>query len=234
MFLSYVKNLLNNRNRGYDQRTGIDTGDMKLYNKPMISCILLSAGLSRRFGVPKALARFQQQTVIEYILNVLINSKLSEIVVVLGDRYQEIKPYILNHEKVRVVYNKDYIFGQTSSFKTGLRAISQGCRGVMLLPVDMPAVKGETIDLLVDKFANGNFSFLIPIYRERRGHPPVFSARLKEQLLEWDDRKGLNEFQREHKGQTLCLPVEDKGVILSFNTLEEFEMIKGYLASGLA
>ncbi|HOW36350.1 MAG TPA: nucleotidyltransferase family protein [Candidatus Omnitrophota bacterium] len=200
----------------------------------MISCILLSAGLSRRFGSPKALARLNQQTVVEYILNILIDSKLSEIIVVLGDRYQEIKPYILNHEKVKVVYNKDYIFGQTSSFKAGLRNVSKECRGVMLLPVDMPAVKGETIDRIIDKFLSGNFSFLIPSYQRKRGHPPVFGAQFKEQLLQWDDKKGLNEFERKYNGQTVCLPVDDKGILLSFNTPEEFEAVKSYLALGPA
>ena len=99
----------------------------------MISCILLSAGLSKRFGSPKALADISGVSVIRYIQNTLIESKIGEIVVVLGANKEKIKSHILNHKKIKVVYNKDYNFGQTSSFKAGLSQISNDSKGIMLL-----------------------------------------------------------------------------------------------------
>lgn len=203
---------------------------MRAYNENMVTCILLGAGLSSRFGSPKALARLARETVVEYLQKILIDSKINEIIVVLGDRCAEIKPYILNHEKVRVVYNKDYIFGQTSSFKTGLREVSRESRGVMLLPVDVPAVKRQTIDFLVEQFLARAPSIIIPTCKGKHGHPPVFNMKLKKRLLEWEDMKGLNVFEREHAQETLLCPVEDEGILRSFNTPQEFEELKTYLA----
>ena len=56
----------------------------------MISCILLSAGFSRRFGSPKALALINGVTVIEQLQNILVRSQVGETVVVLGDHANDI------------------------------------------------------------------------------------------------------------------------------------------------
>ena len=195
----------------------------------MVSCILLAAGFSRRFGSPKALALINGVTVIEQLQNILIHSQVGEIVVVLGDHADDIKSHILNHKKIRVVYNKDYNLGQTSSFKVGLEAISTEALGVMLLPVDVPTIKVDTIDFLVDQFLLKRPSTLIPTYYNKKGHPPIFNAIIKKALLDMDNTKGLNSFERQHELDIVLLPVEDAGVLRSFNTPEELEKIKAYL-----
>ena len=87
----------------------------------MITCILLSAGLSERFGSPKALACLSDSTVIEHLQNTLLQSCCDKIIVVLGAHASLIQPFIFIHSRIRVVYNKDYYFGQTSSLQAGWR-----------------------------------------------------------------------------------------------------------------
>ena len=70
----------------------------------MISCILLSAGQSLRYGSPKALAEIGGSIIIQRILKVLFSSFVDEIVVVLGAHHKEIKHHLLKHKKVKVVY----------------------------------------------------------------------------------------------------------------------------------
>ena len=192
----------------------------------MISCILLSAGLSQRFGSPKALARLGGKTVIEHLQSVFVQSKADEIIVVLGDAAEQIKPLILDHKKVKLVYNKDYILGQTSSFKAGLKAVSNNAAGIMLHPVDVPLVKAATIDLIIHQFEKSLPDILIPAHNGRKGHPPVFHAKNKKALLAFSDAKGLNEFEHEHAAETSLFNVDDPGICRSFNTKEEFEEIK--------
>ena len=192
----------------------------------MVSCLLLSAGLSTRFGAPKALARINGKTVIEHVQNSLIHSKTDEIVIVLGDRASDIEPHILNHRKIKVVYNKDYISGQTSSFQAGLRAISPESRGIMLLPIDVPSIKSTTLDFLIEEFIKKEPLILIPSYHGKKGHPPFFSSKLKGELLEMDIATGLNTFERQHEPGVTLVSVEDDGILRTFNTQAEFEKIK--------
>ena len=68
----------------------------------MISCILLSAGLSSRFGSPKALAKLPDgQTVIEKIQNQLLSIPESELIIVLGHAKTQILPLVLKHKNLK-------------------------------------------------------------------------------------------------------------------------------------
>ena len=191
----------------------------------MISCILLSAGLSSRFGSPKALAKINQKTIVEHIQTTLIEASVGEIVVVLGAQADQIKPFILKHKRIKFVYNKDYNFGQTSSFKIGLENISKKSLGVMLLPVDYPLVKVETIQRLSDFFLNEMPTILLPVFNNKKGHPPIFHSKLTKEFLALDNSLGINTIIHEHP-ETILLPVQDSGVTKTFNTPEEFEKVK--------
>ncbi len=197
----------------------------------MISCILLSAGLSSRFGSPKALAKFDNETVIEHLLHTLLSVKsITEIIVVLGADAQRIKTVLLEHKKVKVVYNKDYNLGQTSSFKAGLQNISPEAQGIMLLPVDYPLIKKETFETVTEAFIKNTPQILIPAFNGHKGHPPVFSSTLKEEFLKLADAQGLNTIaQHLPPEDILLLPVPDQRIVRSFNTAEEWEKLSKLL-----
>jgi molybdenum cofactor cytidylyltransferase len=192
----------------------------------MITCVLLSAGLSERFGSPKALAKLNDETVIEHIQNMLAGTQVNEIIIVLGAYAGQIKPHLLNHKKVKFVYNKDYNFGQTSSFKAGLANVSNDARGIMLLPVDHPLVSADTVNALIRYFLDKDPLILIPTFKGKKGHPPLFSVKLRDEFLSLKNESGLNAIARAHPSETVELPLEDIGVISAFNTLGELESIK--------
>lgn len=191
----------------------------------MISCILLSAGLSSRFKSPKALALIENTPAITYLLDKLCLSQISDIVIVLGDNKETILPHIFKHKLIRVVYNNDYKLGQTSSVQTGLKEISPEANGFMILPIDCPFVKTETIDKLIAYFTKNQPDILIPKYNAFKGHPPLFRNKFKKEILNIPHTKGLNSITQNsiYKMETLDLP--DPGIIQTFNTPDELERI---------
>jgi len=190
----------------------------------MISCVLLSAGESQRFGSPKALAKTSRRTAIEDLQNTLLGSIADEVIVVLGAYFDAVKPHVFNHKKVRVVYNKNYKLGQTSSFQTGLSAVGNETRAVLLVPVDCPLILTSTVDVLIRHFKQNNPAILIPAYQSKRGHPPVFNASLKAEILALSPSKGVNSLFAVHAPQTL--EINDPGIVQTFNTPAELEAIK--------
>jgi len=194
----------------------------------MITCVLLSAGNSKRFGSPKALAKLHNETVIEHLQKILVETQVYEIIVVLGAYADKIKPYLLDHKKVRSVYNKDYNFGQTSSFKVGVETVPRNARGIMLLPVDYPLITADTVNTLIRHFLDESPRILIPTFKGRKGHPPLYSADLRDEILALDNEIGLNSIAYAHQSETIVYSVEDVGVISTFNTLDELESIKNH------
>lgn len=191
----------------------------------MVACIVLAAGLSSRFGSPKPLARIGSKTVIELIQEKLLSTGLSEIIFVLGHEATMIAPLLTCGPRIKYVVNTNYALGQTSSFKTGLKSVSPGSAGIMLLPVDMPAVSPDTIDELIHIFIQRAPHILIPACQGRNGHPPIFSMQLKEELMGLGDDEPLSNIIHRHKNEILKIAVNDPGVISSFNTPEELKQI---------
>ncbi|HBR15551.1 MAG TPA: hypothetical protein DD723_08460 [Candidatus Omnitrophica bacterium] len=191
----------------------------------MISGIILSAGLSSRFLSPKALTKIFDENVLVHLQKTLLRTQIDELIIVLGAHFHQIRPSVLNHNKIKFVYNKYYNLGQTSSFKTGLRAISEKSQGVMLFPVDYPMMHVETIQRLISYFLTHKPLILIPAFRHHKGHPPLFCTQLIKDFLALDDSKGLNTIAHKYHEETVVVEVEDPGVITSFNTQAEFEAL---------
>ncbi len=196
----------------------------------MISCLLLSAGFSSRFGSPKALARLNDRTLIEHLQELLLATQLHEIIIVLGHDAEQIKPFLFKHKRIKVVYNKDYKFGQTSSFKCGLKEVATQVTGILLLPVDYPLIQSQTFDTLMNFFESKKPVAIIPTCQDKKGHPPILNIKLKNELLALADSTGINTVIHHHIDDVALLPVADRGILRSFNTKEEFEQLKAELS----
>lgn len=189
----------------------------------MISLILLSGGLSSRFGSPKALVPWNGRCLVACLQDRLVLTQLDEIIIVLGAHANQVKPQVLNHNKIKVVYNKDYNLGQTSSLKIGLQQVSKLAQGVGFLPVDFPLIGTQTINDLVREFLCMRPLILIPSFHGQKGHPPFLDITLRDKVLGLPDHIGLNIFFKEHQSDVHYFDVTDPGVVSSFNTPDELK-----------
>ncbi len=191
------------------------------YTGRMLSCVLLAAGQSQRFGAVKSLATVEGQPVIRRLQETVLSADCEELIVVLGAHAEKIEPTLLNHSRVTVVHNKDHKFGQTSSFQCGLRQIDPAADGVLLLPVDYPFLHSATLLQLRAISERHPADIIIPVYQGRHGHPPVFPAALRDEFLGLDPGVGLNTVQHRHPDLCRDCPVDDPGVTATFNTPDE-------------
>jgi molybdenum cofactor cytidylyltransferase len=192
----------------------------------MVSGLLLSAGLSSRFGSPKALACIDSTPAIIFLLEKLITTSLDEIIVVLGADNQQIELCLFKHKTIQVVYNKDYNLGQTSTVQTGLKSLSPQSLGFMVLPVDCPFIKSQTVEAMIQRFKTDPSPILIPTFKDHRGHPPVFDIRFKAPILKLNPSEGINALLHQHPDDITAVELDDPGITQSFNTPEEFATVK--------
>lgn len=191
----------------------------------MITCVLLAAGLSSRFGSPKAVAQIHGKILLTRQIEMLSSAGIEQIIVVLGAHAEQIKPFIAADSKIKAVFNEHYPQGQTSSVKAGISEAPAG-NDILLLPVDFPFILPETVVQLTEYFNKNVPNILIPTYNQRKGHPPVFSHLLRDEILQLENSFGLNEIIRHHQNEVQLLPVQDKGVLATFNTPDELTKIQ--------
>lgn len=193
----------------------------------MICAILLAAGLSSRMGRLKQLLPFRHKTFIDNAIENLLASNVDQIILVLGHSAKEItlhlrqQPYI-NHSKLKVVLNENYLLGMTSSIKTGLSASASEVKAYLIALVDQPHIPVEVINFLIESYKQNNFLIVKPTYQEKSGHPIIIDTSLREQILELSDEVGLNQITRAYSKETLLIEVENKEILEDFDTWEEY------------
>lgn len=186
----------------------------------MISAIVLAAGESRRMGRPKPLVSLDGRTMLQRTLDHLGATRVDEIVVVLGHRAADVLP-TLKGLGCRVVINREYRRGMSTSIRRGLQAVSPQAQAVLVVLGDQPRIGPEVIDRLVERFHRQGRSIVVPVFRGRRGHPVLFGRSLWDQLrvLEGDigGRQLLNRYPRE-----VCeVEVDDPGILEDIDRPED-------------
>src|SRR5690349_11233682 len=138
----------------------------------MIAAIVLAAGLSSRMGQSKHLLPWlNDKTVIEQILAQVIAASVPSIVVITGNRAEEVAAQA-QKMGLEALYNPDYATGEMlSSLKTGLRHLPDEVDGVLVVLGDQPRIQVEALQQIMAAFAVGKGKIIAPRYRGQRGHP---------------------------------------------------------------
>jgi len=191
-------------------------------NKPMkISAILLAAGESKRMGQSKQLMPFGETTILEQAVDNLINSTVSETIVVLGHRAEEVMN-VITSKPVKIVINPDYQQGMSTSIIAGLDLVDSGTRAVMIALGDQPFVDSQTINSIIEAFVVSDKGIAIPVYQGRRGHPVIFAIGYKGELLRLKGDIGGREIIDQHPDDVLEVAVSCKGVCVDIDTVDSY------------
>ena len=189
---------------------------------PGVSAILTAAGESTRMGRPKPLLPWRGVTLLESQIASLTDAGVAQIVVVLGHQADAVMPFAKG-PLVRSVVNPDYRQGKATSIKAGLRAIDADAEAILLLAVDQPRTEA-IVSRVLRAHLDGDALITSPRFQGHGGHPLVFSASLKSELERIsEDRQGIREVFRAHRGQVLEVEFDDPLVRLDINTPEEYE-----------
>jgi len=187
-----------------------------------IAAILLAAGESRRMGHPKPLLPWLGTTLIAYQVEQLTLAGAAPIVVVLGAEARRAAVPLRGYRELVLVFNPLYSLGKTTSLQAGVRALPSGVGALLVLAVDQPR-RSETLQQLLNAHLQGSALITTPVYRGRRGHPPVLSSPLLPDLHDLlEEEQGLRGVMRRYQSRTQQIPVESPEVLLDLNSPEDY------------
>ncbi|WIV11927.1 nucleotidyltransferase family protein [Proteiniborus sp. MB09-C3] len=189
--------------------------------KKDLAVIILAAGYSSRMKLFKPLLPLGHSTVIEYSIDGFKEAGFENIIVVVGFQAKKLIP-ILEHKGVRWIYNERYEEGMYSSIVAGVKSLSSHVKGFFLLPADIPLVKNETVDSLVEGYKQSKKSIIYPSFSKRRGHPPLISSCLFSEIVKYDGSGGLKALLKKYEDQAYYVEVEDEGVVIDIDTYEDY------------
>ena len=199
----------------------------------MNSCILLAAGESKRMnGENKLIKEIDGIPLIKYSVKNILGSAVDELIIVTGYQKEIIENIIDKNKKIKFVYNKDFSNGIASSIIAGLCEISTKAKNFFISLADMPNVNQNIYNKLIKGKNNYNIKLkpenrkeiIIPTSDGKDGNPVLFSIFMKTDVMKISGDRGAKEIIENKKNKILRIPFEGDGVILDFDTQDNFKI----------
>ena len=197
----------------------------------MISAILLAAGSSSRMkGENKLMKKVKGKPLIQHSINNLLGSAVDEIVIILGYENKTVQSIIKKNKKIKIVFNKNYKNGISTSIKVGIKNISSKSNSFFVCLADMPNINQNIYNKLIKaKFKYNNKvsrdlkkDIIIPTFEGKNGNPVLFSKQMKSEMLKIKGDYGAKELIRLNKNKSLSIPVKNSGIILDYDKSDDF------------
>src|SRR5688572_30835187 len=183
--------------------------------------IVLAAGASSRMGEPKALLQVDGTTFLERAVHLLREAGCRYVVAVVND--DDWIERLADVSGAAVVVNDAEGAEQIDSLRLGIANLPDDSDGVMVLPVDFPRIKAETVSRLAAEFARTDAAILNPAYNGASGHPVIFANRILPELLEPDLPDGARAVIDAHAGEAAIVEVDDPGVLIDVDTRSDYQ-----------
>lgn len=154
-----------------------------------VAALVPAAGLSSRMnGSFKPLLPLRESTVLGCVTRTLREAGVEDILAVAGHKAREV---LAESARLSIgcVVNRDFEQGMFSSVLTGIKALPGVFDVLLVLPVDIPLVRPQTIRALLERF--GNTPLLFPVFLGERGHPPLIGAGCLSFVSSWTGEGGL-------------------------------------------
>lgn len=198
------------------------------------SAIILAAGLSSRMGDFKPLMKLKQKTVIENLIDSVIEAEIDQIIIVLGFRGKDLENHIKNNykydlKKISFVYNENYKeTDMLTSIKIGIRNLNY-CDGFYIIPGDMPAIKKDTFIILKNSMINTKSEVVFATLDGYKKHPPLIAFDFKDNILNYEGEGGLRGIWEIYNININYVSVKDYGCVIDIDTQKDYEELIKYI-----
>lgn len=194
----------------------------------MRSLIVLAAGKSTRMhGSNKLLARIDNKPMIRKVVEEGLNSKVDEVIVVLGWEAEKVRETLADLP-CRFVMNKDYERGQSSSVKAGLRKIGDATQAVLILPGDVALINSRTINLVLEAHDLHGNPIVVASHRDKLGHPILLAKQLFREIEAINEQTyGLKSVIKRHKSEMRLVETGSDNVLKDVDTPDDLKRLQG-------
>lgn len=152
--------------------------------------IVLAAGLSSRMGTQKLLLPFKGKTIVENVVENILNSGIKQVLVVLGADQAELAG-VLKSWPVKTVWNENFQEGMHTSVISGVKALPENASAVLIYLGDQPFIPEHVSVKVFEAWRNSGKGIVLPLFEGKRGHPPLYDLKYRDELSNLDPQAGL-------------------------------------------
>jgi len=172
--------------------------------------IILAAGEGRRANGNKLSKAIGPMPMLEWVIRAAVQSDLKQVVVVTGQE-KSFAEDLAQKYGLLTVHNKDYRTGMTSSLQCGVRSLPDNIDGFAVLLGDMPFITSNTINTILRSFDPQGI--VIPAYKGKKGHPPLYAIKFKQNILNISGDIGAREVMIKNERHVSVVSIDDEGIL---------------------
>ncbi|MEO1297146.1 MAG: nucleotidyltransferase family protein [Cyanobacteria bacterium J06636_16] len=190
-------------------------------NKHSVAAIILAAGASRRMRQTKQLLTYQGQTLLGHVIQCVLASSCSSVIVVLGAHADKIASAI-EQFPIEIVNNSDWRQGMSSSIRCGLDHLREiSMEGMIFLTCDQPLISTDLIEQLIALYDKSNQPIIASQYGGITGIPVLFDRSFYSELLLLQGDRGAKKIIQKHRD--LVATIEFPEGEIDLDTFAEYQ-----------
>lgn len=192
----------------------------------MISAIVLAAGMSTRMGTSKMLLPWGNTTVIGKVVHTLSQAGITDIRVVAGGTYNELKKILVDSD-VQVLINRNFTNGEMlTSIQVGLDGIGKAFEAILVVLGDQPQIETQVVQILLDRYVATRNSIIVPSYKMHRGHPWLLGKSHWQEIKELKSPLTLHDFLNQHNKIIDYVNVNTPSILQDLDTQTDYLKFK--------
>ncbi|HVP21456.1 MAG TPA: nucleotidyltransferase family protein [Anaerolineaceae bacterium] len=192
-------------------------------SRPSLAAIVLAAGLSVRMGRPKMLLPWGDKSVIQAVVDTLIESGIEKILVVTGAVHEQIGR-LLEGYPVELVFNPRFQDGEMlHSLQSALTHLDPEVEGFFIVLGDQPQLLRSTVISLMQEFDAHPARLIIPSFQMHRGHPWLIHRTLWEELVALQPPYTLRDILQKHAGEIHYVNLDTPSILADLDTPEDYQ-----------
>lgn len=181
-------------------------------------CVIMASGLGKRFGSNKLMADFNGEPMFLRVLHASESFGGRRVVVT---RHKEIAA-LCEQMGVKVILHD--LPHRSDTVRLGLKVFCD-MDGCMFMPADQPLLCRETVDKLVQHWAENKENILRPVYGDTPGAPVLFPKWSFPELLDLPEGKGGGVVMKKHPEKVSVLQIQNPYELMDADTPETLQML---------
>lgn len=184
--------------------------------------VLAAGGASRMKGPLKQLLPWGRSTLVGHTLDVVRQSQVSEVVLVVG-RDAEAVVGETRGTSVKIVHNPDWQEGRSTSVKAGTLAVRPRAAAAIFVNADQPFLTGQVIDKVLQRYFQTLAPIVVPVYGGRAGSPVLFASDLFGELGLLQGEDGGKKLLESHSSEVEKVNIVNVRAAIDLDTMEQYQ-----------
>ncbi len=172
-------------------------------------------------GTQKMLLPFGESTIIETVIDHVLNSNVESVLVVVGANHENIRE-VVDVLPVDVCYNENHESGMLSSVLCGFNALPEDTGTALIFLGDQPGIPPLVTNTVIDAYNNSLHGIVIPVYNHRRGHPLLVDFKYKREIEKLDFESGLRSLMHHFPNDVLEVDVNEPGILMDIDNKDDY------------